>query len=371
MALSSTSFRPGMSDVPIISVVTPTKNRLRLLCEAMDSVQQQSFDAWEHLVVDDGSDDGTAEEVARRASDPRIRYIRRTGEKSGANVCRNIGIKESRAEFIVFLDSDDLLAPSCLVRRVELMRRNLDLDFATFQTAVFENKPGDLDRQIDPELLGDDLLRFLFFECPWIITGPMWRRTSLLRLGLFDESLLSWQDIDLHIRAVTAGLRYLRFPDVDHHVRWQFEPAKVSIEQRRSPSHLEAAIEILEKFERLVREGPGMNWVRQRALCSLYFFVAQHWAAAGSLSVALRSWRQIRRRRLGPRGLHLSGAALLIMQAWGGPSRRVGDRVANKWKGWMRLRTNPELLMSRTITKSRLSTVAGVDDAAEHDPFGS
>src|SRR5580658_10430567 len=122
MALPSTGFRPGMSNLPIISVVTATKNRLRLLCEAMDSVQQQSFDAWEHLVVDDGSDDGTGEEVARRsAADARIRYIRRTSEKSGANVCRNIGVKESCAEFIVFLDSDDLLAPSCLVRRVELM----------------------------------------------------------------------------------------------------------------------------------------------------------------------------------------------------------------------------------------------------------
>ena len=345
--LSSSSCQLGMSNEPSISVVTPTKNRLKLLCEAMDSVQRQSFDAWEHLVVDDGSDDGTAEEVARRAaSDPRIRYIRRTGEKSGANVCRNIGIKESHAEFIVFLDSDDLLAPSCLVRRVEHMQRNLDLDFATFQTAVFENKPGDLGRQLDPELLGDDLLRFLFFECPWIITGPMWRRTSLLRLGLFDESLLSWQDIDLHIRAVAAGFRYLRFPDVDHHVRWQFEPAKVSIQQRRSPSHLKAAIEILEKFERLIRGGPGMNWVRQRALCGLYFFVAERWLAAGSLSTALRSWKQIRQRPLGSRALHLSGAALLVLQALGSPGRRVGDRIAHKWKGWMRLRTNPELVAS-------------------------
>ena len=124
---------------PVVAVITPTKNRLKLLCEAMDSVQRQSFDAWEHIIVDDGSDDGTAEEVARRAAaDPRIRYLRRTGEKSGANVCRNIGVRESRAEFIVFLDSDDLLAPSCLGRRVEIMQRNLDLDFATFQTAVFE-----------------------------------------------------------------------------------------------------------------------------------------------------------------------------------------------------------------------------------------
>jgi glycosyltransferase involved in cell wall biosynthesis len=334
-----------MSQTPLISVITPTKNRIELLCEAMDSVQRQNFDEWEHLVVDDGSDDGTTEEVTKRATaDHRIRYLQRTGEKSGASVCRNIGISESGAEFIVFLDSDDLLAPACLARRVELMQRNLDLDFATFQTAVFRDTPGDLRREWDTELLGDDLLRFLFFECPWIITGPVWRRTSLLRLGLFDESLLSWQDMDLHIRALTAGFRYLRFPEVDHHVRWQFEATKVSIEQRRSPRHLEAANEIVQKFERLVREGPGMNWVRQRALCSLYFFIAQHSVAAGSFSGALRSWKEIRRRRLGSRVLHLSGAGLLAFQAVGVPGRHVDGRLANKWKGWMRLRTNPELV---------------------------
>src|SRR5260370_14438416 len=94
---------------PVVSVITPTKNRLRLLCEAMDSVTSQGFGAWEHLVVDDGSTDGTAEEVERRGkADPRIRYIKRIGDTSGGNVCRNIGVRESRAEFIVFLDSDDL-----------------------------------------------------------------------------------------------------------------------------------------------------------------------------------------------------------------------------------------------------------------------
>jgi hypothetical protein len=336
-----------MSDRPVVSVITPTKNRLKLLCETMDSVAAQGFDAWEHIIVDDGSDDGTAEEVARRAvSEPRIRYVQRTGGKSGANVCRNLGVSESQAGLIVFLDSDDLLAPDSLARRVEVMRRNEDLDFVTFQTGVFQNTPGDLGRQLDPELIGDDLLRFLFFECPWQTTAPTWRRAALNRLGGFDESLLSWQDLELHVRAITAGLRYLRFPEIDHHMRWQWEPTKVSVEQRGSPRHLGAAIEILEKLERLVREGPGMNWVRQRALCSLYFFVAERWVAVGSLSTALRSWKQIRQRPLGSRALYLSGAVLLVVQALGSPGRGVGGRIAHKWKGWMRLRTNPELVAS-------------------------
>jgi hypothetical protein len=330
---------------PRVAIITPTKNRVRLLNETIDSVVTQTFSDWEHVIVDDGSDDGTAESVGRRAaSDPRIRYVSRSGDRTGASVCRNIGIRESRADLLVFLDSDDLLTPDCLAHRVRIMDRNEDIDFAVFQTGVFENAPGDLGRQLDPELLGDDLLRFLFFECPWQTTAPTWRRATLDRLGGFDESLPSWQDVDLHVRAIAAGCRYLRFPEVDHHFRWQFEPTKVSIQQQRSPLHLASATAIIEKFERLVREGPGMNWVRQRALCSLYFLVAEHWVAAGSLTSALDSWGQVRRRRLGPRALHISGAALLMAQALGAPGRRVGRRLTNKWKGWMRLRTNPELV---------------------------
>jgi glycosyltransferase involved in cell wall biosynthesis len=336
-----------MAVAPQVSVITATKDRLNLLCQTMDSVQRQCFDAWEHIIVDDGSGDGTCEEVNRHVkADSRIHYVQRKGEKAGANVCRNIGIRESSAEFIIFLDSDDLLAPDCLARRVETMQRNLDLDFATFQAGIFVHTVGDFRSDFDPQLIGDDLLRFLFFECPWLITGPVWRKASLLRLGLFDESLPSWQDIELHVRAITAGFRYLRFPEVDHHVRWHFESTKVSVEQRQSPSHLEATTAILEKFEGLVREGTGMNWVRQRALCSLYFFVAERWVATCNLSSALRSWRRIRERALGSRVLYVTGAVLLVMLRLGLPTRSLCARIINRWKGWMRLRTNPQLLMA-------------------------
>ena len=332
---------PGIA----VSVVTPTFNRLRLLQETMDSVAAQTLASWEHVVVDDGSSDGTREEIERRAAaDPRVRYIARTGERRGANVCRNLGLAASRGEYVVFLDSDDLLMPECLERRCGVMARNSDLDFATFQTSVFVEKPGDLGRLHDYQLLGDDLLRFLFFDCPWIITGPIWRKSALQRLGGFDEALPSWQDVDLHIRAITAGCRYLRFPETDHHVRWQHEPTKTSVEQRRSPAHLRSADATLVKFEQAVRNGPGMNWSRQRALCSLYFFVAEQWVAIGELSSALATWRRIRQRSLGYRALHASGALLLMLQSLDREGRALSGRLTHKWKGWMRMRTNPELV---------------------------
>ncbi len=333
-----------MNSPPLVTVVTPTKNRCVLLAETMDSVRRQTLAAWEHIIVDDGSDDGTAEDVTRRAADDvRLRYLPRTGDHAGANVCRNQGLAAAAANLIVFLDSDDVLEPNCLARRVEIMQRNQGLDFIVSGMGAFLKTPGDLDRKPVTDLIGDDLLGFLTFDLPWQTTGPTWRRQTLKRLGGFDESLPSWQDVDLHVRALAAGCRYLRFPEVDYHMRWQSEETKVSIEQRRAPDHLKAAERLLVKFERVVREGPGMTWICQRALCGLYFFVAECWMERGNLFSALSTWRQIRTRALGPEFLHLTGALLLVAQKFD-PTRRLGQRVAHKWKGWMRLRINPELI---------------------------
>jgi glycosyltransferase involved in cell wall biosynthesis len=331
---------------PLVSVVTPTKNRLRLLLETMKSVQHQTLTRWEHIIVDDGSDDGTAEDVPRRVdTDPRLRYLPRMGERTGANVCRNQGLAAAVADLIVFLDSDDVLEPNCLARRVEIMQRNQDLDFIVSGMGAFVNTPGDVDRDHGNDLLGDDLLGFLYFELPWQTTGPTWRRQTLERLGGFDEELPSWQDVDLHVRALATGCRYLRVPDVDYHMRWQMDHAKVSIMQRRAPDHLKMAEQTLAKFERVVRDGPGMTWVRQRALCSLYFFIAECWSDAGRLSDSLRCWGLIRDRKLGSRFLYGTGAGVLALHATGEHGKRLlGRRIGHKWKGWMRLRTNPELV---------------------------
>lgn len=330
---------------PLVSVVTPTKNRLKLLSEAIASVRAQTLDAWEHVIVDDDPEDAAREEILRFAAvDPRIRYLPRTGERTGANVCRNQGVAATSSDLVVFLDSDDVLRPYCLERRVDVIRRNVDLDFVTFGGAAFEKVPGDLGKRTDNDLFGDDLVRFLCFECPWVITGPIWRKSALMRIGCFDESLPSWQDVDLHIRAIAAGLKYLRFAEVDHDVRWQFEHTKVSVQQRRSMKHLDAAPAMFVKFENAVRAGPGMNWNRQRALCSLYFYTAENMIKAGAPANARHCWDEVRLRRLASPWLYWQGIFLLRLLAMGTFGLRIGGRLVHKWKGIVRFRTIPELL---------------------------
>jgi GT2 family glycosyltransferase len=297
----------------IVAVITPTKNRLRLLCETMDSVKRQTFDAWEHIVVDDGSDDGTREEVAKRAAtDSRIRYIRRTCERSGANVCRNIGISESSAEFIVFLDSDDLLERHCLSQRIEALERNRDLDFAVFPGFVFTKTIGDREHLFSPTTLGSDLDRLLLLDHPWEITGPIWRRATLEKLGLFSEQLPSWQDVDLHVRALVTGARYLKFDVPDHHIRWQHDPSKTSALQFQSPEHLERGMMTVHSFHQLLSQAGLASWYRRRILGGLIFLLAEGWTRNRRLVTGLLLWFSAYRNGLASLSVHCTGACVLI-----------------------------------------------------------
>jgi glycosyltransferase involved in cell wall biosynthesis len=339
----------------IVSVITPTKNRLKLLCETMDSVQRQSLDAWEHIIVDDGSDDGTCEEVARRASgDGRVRYIQRKGERSGANVCRNLGIAASSTESLVFLDSDDLLRPHCLKERVELMERNPSLDFCVFRAGVFVESPGDLKRLYHPQNPGDDLLRFLAHECVWEISGPIWRRSFLREIGCFDETLLSMQDLELHVRALCSRAKYVCFPVVDHDIRWQQDATKTSVRHFQDSNYIAAAENVQGKLLDTVTRSGLLTWSRQRALLGLSFGVAESCVRGKSLGQGLKIWNRGCSRQQVPVHLQCAGLLMLSVVRLSAKPIGLGGRLVNKWKGWARFRQEPLLLEQAEENSAKL-----------------
>jgi glycosyltransferase involved in cell wall biosynthesis len=115
----------GRSNAPAVSVVTIFKDEERFLSEAIESVLAQSFDAWELLLVDDGSSDKStalARRYAGRCSE-RIRYLEHNGHANlGMSASRNLGIARARGELVAFLDADDVLLPAALERQVEALR---------------------------------------------------------------------------------------------------------------------------------------------------------------------------------------------------------------------------------------------------------
>ena len=116
---------------PSVSVVIPHYNRAQLLAETVRSVEVQSWKDWEIIVVDDGSTKEERTAIDRFASD-RTRILERIGEPRRSSRCRNIGWKAARGQFVLFLDSDDLLAPWGLETRVREAEAHPDFDFWVF-----------------------------------------------------------------------------------------------------------------------------------------------------------------------------------------------------------------------------------------------
>lgn len=344
---------------PKVTVVTPTKNRLKLLCETMDSVQAQTFEAWEHLIVDDGSDDGTAEEVRRRAErDSRIRYIPRTGTKAGANVCRNLGIRESNSDLVVLLDSDDVLRRNCLEMRVGVMDRNVDLDFAVFRAGIFARCIGDTPRLYHDQDPGDDLLRFLSHECVWQTSGPIWRRRFLQKIGGFDEALLSMQDLEMHVRAICIGAKYIFLRYIDHDIRGHDDAARTSTRHFREPAYIEAAERARNNLYSTVKNAGLLTWSRRRALLGLTFGLAESWLGVGRADRAISTWMEGCHRHGAPVHVKVIGVGMLQLLRCSRSDAGHIFRLVNKWKGRIRFRQEPKLITAADVIEAKSSQPA-------------
>ncbi|MEJ1237901.1 glycosyltransferase family A protein [Chryseolinea sp. T2] len=129
----------------MISIILPTHNRAQLVVRAIQSVTNQTFKEWELVIVDDGSKDNTSEAVKPFLSDLRVKYIPK--ENSGAAHTRNVGVANSRYDWITFLDSDDEVKPEWL----EVLSASIREGHLMVSCGVeYYNPDGSLNRVIIP-----------------------------------------------------------------------------------------------------------------------------------------------------------------------------------------------------------------------------
>lgn len=96
--------------LPLVSVITPSFNRVDLLPATLNSVLSQGYEQLEYLIVDDGSTDGTWEWL-NCVDDPRVKVFSHPDRKNrGQAASINLGLRYARGRYVVILDSDDLLA---------------------------------------------------------------------------------------------------------------------------------------------------------------------------------------------------------------------------------------------------------------------
>lgn len=193
---------------PLISVVIPTYNRAESLKDAIDSVFAQSFQDFELIVVDDGSQDATAQVLGLYGN--RLTAVRQPN--SGASSARNTGIRRAAGEWIAFLDSDDIWHPDKLKIQAEDLRKNPQI--AAHMVDVSVTYPPEqctslftlrgLSQEFARRPLRDrpllDVLNSAFFTSSWLV-----RRSSLENAGLFDTSIRILEDLDLLTRIALEG----------------------------------------------------------------------------------------------------------------------------------------------------------------------
>lgn len=224
-----------------VAIIIPTFNRAHLIGDAIESALAQTCGDSEIIVVDDGSTDNTAEVVASYG-DP-IRYLWQPNAGKPAEA-RNRGISATRAEYLVFLDSDDVLLPTKVARQVEFLDSHPEFDFV-FGNCLYMDEHGHTIPGASAYTrtcwTGDaslpELLRGNFIP----VVAPLVRRSALDRVGIFDPNIRP-EDYDLWLRIAATG-SFAGTDDVVAKIR--LGPARRSVEQLEI---IRGYIRVFEKF---------------------------------------------------------------------------------------------------------------------------
>lgn len=184
----------------LVSVVMPTYKRSEMLSRAIESVLTQTYKNIELLLVNDNEpdDEYTAElelRIKKYESDSRFRFILQEKHVNGA-VARNVGIKQSRGEFIAFLDDDDWWEKEKIEHQVKFIE-TLPEDYGVVSCRM---KRYNKDKVIEvlPLYGNGNVYKDIMMLLPIYATDSLlFRHFALDKAGYFDESLLRHQDLQL------------------------------------------------------------------------------------------------------------------------------------------------------------------------------
>lgn len=302
------SNEPVQSRRPTVSVVIPTYNSEKTIVRALSSVEQQTFDDFEVVLIDDASEDRTVE-VARNFDGLRIRVISNT-ENLGVAAARNLGIEQATGEYIAFLDSDDEWLPQKLEKQIAAMTNAPDGVFVSCEAALF-GESGNYVGLVNPgrsRPSGDQAWKSLLaYPSPHTSTIVA-ERDAILRAGDFNETLATGEDQDLWVRLALSG-PVLHLDEVltnvhavSGSVSHRLRPAQHKILLPVIIAHVERQKSSLDKQE--------INWI----LRTRYFDIGKDLCIDGN--IALGSWFLL---KSVVRGGNLFAAAEIIVSfSWAG-----------------------------------------------------
>ncbi|CAN5719507.1 alpha-1,6-rhamnosyltransferase [soil metagenome] len=229
-------------DLPLVSVIITCYNQARFLGEAIESVLQQTYLHFEIKVIDDGSTDDTSEVVARY---PTASYIRQ--ENQGVVAARNKGLRESKGDYVIFLDGDDRLLPTALAIGLQYLDAHPECAFVYGRCAFIAADGSPLPTWRHPEVGKEHYLALLRNNFIWMPAKVMYRRSAFESVVEFDAAADHSSDYDLYLRISR------KFPIHGHDnvvAEWRQHKANTS---RKSGLMLRSALTALQSQRKYVK----------------------------------------------------------------------------------------------------------------------
>ncbi|MEO0017265.1 MAG: hypothetical protein RLZZ522_548 [Verrucomicrobiota bacterium] len=196
-----------------VAVIVPVFNRLDLLRQTVASLRAQTLASAEFILVDDRSEEATLAFLqSLPALDARFRILQKPEDlPRGCQSSRNLGLEACQAETVMFLDSDDLLAPGCLEGRYLELLKHPEADVLVGRQAMFWEREATL-RWVNVPVAGrPDLDRCLGLldplDVPWVNGGVLIRTAKLRQAGVGWSTRFHWDDLAFHFSCLVSGLR--------------------------------------------------------------------------------------------------------------------------------------------------------------------
>jgi glycosyltransferase involved in cell wall biosynthesis len=194
-----------MSDKPIVSVIIPSFNSANTILRAIHSVQNQTYQNWELIIVDDGSTDNTLELIKPIIDSIKIKLL--SQQNLGAGPARNNGVKHAIGKYIAFLDADDEWSPWKLELQLEVAAKVKEFGMITTSAwRVFNDETKKQFSQEKPKLENlqqysvYDFLRENCCTTPSVLIP----QDVFQKLGGFDPKWKTGQDRDFWIKVAYA-----------------------------------------------------------------------------------------------------------------------------------------------------------------------
>ena len=196
---------------PVVSIIMATYNRVHFIVETLQSIQNQHFQNWECLIIDDGGTDNTAEVIQPVLDkDRRFLFYKRTeNHQKGLPGCRNYGLDLAQGDYIIFFDDDDIVHPQNLELCVAELSKP-EISFCRYNREVFT---GQFHYQFDWSkeygsfyIDKNDVEKLLKEELPFNSCAVMWKK-DCFQSNRSVEHLMYAEEWELYSRILSSGIK--------------------------------------------------------------------------------------------------------------------------------------------------------------------